>query len=119
MSSSRIDEDTLSSGPPGHCLTVLSTVSPEDRSQRSSSTAHELCVALLQVSRPRNGKDVKLRLVVSSQTNVPVQLSISIHVQAMRHNGAADASIQTELKDATLPPGEGDLLLLLLLLGVL
>lgn len=63
---------------------------------------------LLQVSRPENGKDVTLKLVVTSKTSVALQLSINISVQAMRHNGTPAANILSEVKEETLQPREGD-----------
>lgn len=65
-------------------------------------------VLLLQVSRPENGKDVNLKLVVTSKTTVALQLSISISVQAMRHNGTPAVNILSEAKEETLQPRKGD-----------
>lgn len=62
---------------------------------------------LLQVSRPENGKDVTLKLVVTSKTSVALRLSINISVQAMRHNGTPAANVLSELRDETLQPGKG------------
>lgn len=63
---------------------------------------------LLQVSRPENGKDVYLKLVVTSKTSVALQLSINISVQAMRHNGTPVVNILSEVKEETLQPRKGD-----------
>lgn len=61
-----------------------------------------------QVTRPENGKDVKLELVLTSKTTVALQLSINISVQAMRYNGTPAVDIQSEVKDETLQPNTGD-----------
>lgn len=66
------------------------------------------CVVVLQVTRPENGKDVKLELVLTSKTTVALQLSINISVQAMRYNGTPAVDIQSEVKDETLQPNTGD-----------
>lgn len=63
---------------------------------------------LLQVSRPENGKDVNLRLVVTSETSAVLQLSINISVQAMRHNGTPAVTLLSQVKEETLLPGKGD-----------
>ncbi|KAF0035592.1 hypothetical protein F2P81_013350 [Scophthalmus maximus] len=61
----------------------------------------------VQVSKPLNGKDVKLDLVLRSESRVARPLSINISVQAMRYNGSAVAHIQTEVKEEILQPGKG------------
>lgn len=73
-----------------------------------SSTDVGLCPVLLQVSRPENGKDVNLKLVVTSNTSVALQLSINITVQAMRHNGTPAVNILSEVTEETLQPWKGD-----------
>lgn len=65
------------------------------------------CVAL-QVSKPENGKDVSLKLVVHSKNTAAMPLSVNISVQAMTHKGTPAVNIQTELKEETLQPGKGD-----------
>ncbi|XP_047188629.1 protein-glutamine gamma-glutamyltransferase E isoform X2 [Scophthalmus maximus] len=60
-----------------------------------------------EVSKPLNGKDVKLDLVLRSESRVARPLSINISVQAMRYNGSAVAHIQTEVKEEILQPGKG------------
>lgn len=70
----------------------------------------ELLTLLLQVTRPENGKDVNLELVVTSKTTVALQLSINISVQTMRYNGTPAVNIQGEVKDQTLQPYTGSAL---------
>uniref|UniRef100_A0A674MLG2 Protein-glutamine gamma-glutamyltransferase 2 n=1 Tax=Takifugu rubripes TaxID=31033 RepID=A0A674MLG2_TAKRU len=56
----------------------------------------------------KNGKDVNLKLVVTSNTSVALQLSINITVQAMRHNGTPAVNILSEVTEETLQPWKGD-----------
>ncbi|KAM7401597.1 hypothetical protein PAMP_016902 [Pampus punctatissimus] len=58
-----------------------------------------------EVSKPVNGKDVHLNLVLHSESRVTRQLSINITVQGMRYNGSPVVSIQTEVKQEMLQPG--------------
>lgn len=74
---------------------------------RTTCIAGEFCVVVLQVTKPENGKDVKLKLAVTSRTSVQLQLSINISVQAMKHNGTAAANIQSEVREDALQPGKG------------
>lgn len=62
----------------------------------------------LQVTKPENGKDVSLKLVVHSKNTVVMPLSVVISVQAMRHNGRAGANIKSEVTEKTLSPGKGE-----------
>uniref|UniRef100_A0A7N6FF45 Protein-glutamine gamma-glutamyltransferase 2 n=1 Tax=Anabas testudineus TaxID=64144 RepID=A0A7N6FF45_ANATE len=61
-----------------------------------------------QVSKPMNGEDVSLKLVLHSESTADRPLSININVQAMRYNGSRAVNIQNELKEETLQPGKGD-----------
>lgn len=67
---------------------------------------------MLQVSPPRNGKDVRLELLLRSESSSVRSLSINISVQAMTYDGFLGANIQTEVMDKILLPGKGDPLLL-------
>lgn len=62
----------------------------------------------LQVTKPENGKDVSLKLVVHSKNTVAMPLFIVISVQAMKHNGTASANIKSEVMEMTLQPGKGE-----------
>lgn len=62
----------------------------------------------LQVTKPVNGKDVSLKLVVHSKNTVAMPLSVVISVQAMRYNGTAGANIKSEVTEKTLQPGKGE-----------
>lgn len=63
---------------------------------------------VLQVSPPRNGEDVSLKLLLKSKTNVAKQLSISISVDAMMYNSRSAMGILTKMVEKTLQPGKGD-----------
>lgn len=63
---------------------------------------------LLQVTKPVRGKDVELKLVVTSQTTVDLQLSINISIQAMKHEGVPARNIQSEVKEVTIQQQKGD-----------
>ncbi|KAM7421911.1 hypothetical protein PAMA_010132 [Pampus argenteus] len=58
-----------------------------------------------EVSKPMNGKDVHLNLVLHSESKVARLLSVNITVQGTRYNGSPVVSIQTEMKQETLQPG--------------
>ena len=64
--------------------------------------------AALQVSKLTNGEDLSLRLVVHGQNTVARLLSVNISVQTMRYNGSLASNIQTETKEETLQPWQGD-----------
>ncbi|KAK2915510.1 protein-glutamine gamma-glutamyltransferase 5-like isoform X2 [Channa argus] len=57
-----------------------------------------------EVTKPINGQDVNLRLVLQSTT--AKQLSVNIGIQALTYNGAVADNIQGERKDETLQPGK-------------
>ncbi|XP_034087537.1 protein-glutamine gamma-glutamyltransferase 5-like [Gymnodraco acuticeps] len=59
-----------------------------------------------EVSPPRNGKDVRLKLLLRSESSSVRSLSINISVQAMTYDGFLAANIQTEVKDKILLPGK-------------
>lgn len=87
---------------------VKTTQSSSSQQGSSRPLMLDICPVLLQVSRPENGKDVTLKLVVTSKTSAALQLSINISVQAMRHNGTPAANILSEVKEEKLPPWKGD-----------
>ncbi|XP_076013105.1 protein-glutamine gamma-glutamyltransferase 2 [Genypterus blacodes] len=66
----------------------------------------ELSMQFEEVSKPRNGQDVSLKLLVNSKDRVTRTLSFNISVQAMTYNGSSAANIQSEVKDETLQPGK-------------
>uniref|UniRef100_UPI0037E79CDB protein-glutamine gamma-glutamyltransferase E-like n=1 Tax=Semicossyphus pulcher TaxID=241346 RepID=UPI0037E79CDB len=57
-----------------------------------------------EVSKPENGQDVSLNLVLSSESTADRPLSISISIQAMKYNGKLGETIKTEKKKETLLP---------------
>ena len=63
---------------------------------------------MLQVTPPRNGKDVRLKLVLQSESSSVRSLSVNISVQAMRYNGVPTMNIQTSVKDKILLPRRGE-----------
>ncbi|XP_045885591.1 protein-glutamine gamma-glutamyltransferase 5 [Micropterus dolomieu] len=65
----------------------------------------QVSIRFEEVSKPMNGRDVSLKLVLGTVGNAARPLSINISVQAMRHNGSPAVTIQTEVKKETLQPG--------------
>lgn len=63
---------------------------------------------VLQVSKPKDGEDVSLKLVLNSESRTARPVSINISVQAMRYNGSPVENIQSEVKEETLLPGKGE-----------
>uniref|UniRef100_A0A3B4FXS4 Protein-glutamine gamma-glutamyltransferase 2 n=1 Tax=Pundamilia nyererei TaxID=303518 RepID=A0A3B4FXS4_9CICH len=57
---------------------------------------------MLQVSKPMDGQDVSLKLVLNSESSTARPVSINISVQAMRYNGSPVENIQSEVKEETL-----------------
>ncbi|XP_070759192.1 protein-glutamine gamma-glutamyltransferase 2-like [Enoplosus armatus] len=66
----------------------------------------EVSIRFEEVSKPMNGKDVSLQLVLHSEISDARPLSINVSVQAMRYTGSPAATIQTEVKEETLQPGK-------------
>ncbi|XP_041834883.1 protein-glutamine gamma-glutamyltransferase 5 [Melanotaenia boesemani] len=66
----------------------------------------QLVMQFAEVSIPRNGEDVRMKLVLNSDSSVPRTLSVNISVQAMQHNGSPAGNIQTEVTEQTLLPGK-------------
>ncbi|XP_029990334.1 protein-glutamine gamma-glutamyltransferase E-like [Sphaeramia orbicularis] len=59
-----------------------------------------------EVSKPLNGKDVEMNLVIRSNSKDLQVLSISISVQSKTYSGSRGTNIQSEEKEKDLPPGE-------------
>ncbi|KAI9519246.1 hypothetical protein NQZ68_030778 [Dissostichus eleginoides] len=57
-----------------------------------------------EVTPPRNGKDVRLKLVLQSESSSVRSLSVNISVQAISYNGVPTMNIQTSVKDKILLP---------------
>nr|XP_046240951.1 protein-glutamine gamma-glutamyltransferase 6 [Scatophagus argus] len=72
----------------------------------STPQVPQITMRFEEVSKPMNGKDVSLKLVLHSKSAVAMQLSINISVQAMRYNGTPAANIKSEVKEETLQPGK-------------
>ncbi|KAK2861622.1 hypothetical protein Q5P01_001155 [Channa striata] len=58
-----------------------------------------------EVTKPMNGQDLSLMLVLHSESPAARQLSINISVQAMRYNGSPTVNIKSDVKEETLQPG--------------
>uniref|UniRef100_A0A3P9QFK8 Protein-glutamine gamma-glutamyltransferase 2 n=1 Tax=Poecilia reticulata TaxID=8081 RepID=A0A3P9QFK8_POERE len=58
-------------------------------------------------SRGQNGKDVNLKMIVSSDTSTTRTFSVSISVQAMKYTGQPEGNIQTEVTEQKLLPKKG------------
>ncbi len=65
------------------------------------------CV-VLQVTIPKNGEDVDLKLVLHSESTAAMKLHISIGVQAMTYNNKVAVNIQEDKVEKTLQPGDGE-----------
>uniref|UniRef100_A0A3Q2DC37 Protein-glutamine gamma-glutamyltransferase 6-like n=2 Tax=Cyprinodon variegatus TaxID=28743 RepID=A0A3Q2DC37_CYPVA len=66
----------------------------------------KLLIRFEEVSKPVDGDDVSLRLVLSSDSTVVRMLSISISVQAMRYTGRPAGNILTQATEQKLLPGK-------------
>lgn len=71
----------------------------------SLPTFPQITMRFQEVSKPLNGEDVKVNLVLQSEAAVSRPLSINISVKAISYNGTPLSSIHTELKEETLLPG--------------
>ncbi|XP_062265214.1 protein-glutamine gamma-glutamyltransferase 2-like [Platichthys flesus] len=58
-----------------------------------------------ELSKPINGKDVSIKLLLHSKSTFARLLSINISVQAMSYNGSSAGNIQSEVKEETMQPG--------------
>ncbi|XP_047438331.1 protein-glutamine gamma-glutamyltransferase 6 [Mugil cephalus] len=59
-----------------------------------------------EVSKLINTEDVKLNLLLSSESKAPRPVSVNVSVQAMRYNRSPAANIQTNTREETLQPGK-------------
>ncbi|CAI5687205.1 unnamed protein product [Oreochromis niloticus] len=66
----------------------------------------QIAMRFEEVSKPMDGQDVSLKLVLNSESRTARPVSINISVQAMRYNGSPVENIQTETKEETLLPGK-------------
>ncbi|XP_070758523.1 protein-glutamine gamma-glutamyltransferase E-like [Enoplosus armatus] len=82
------------------------TGSTDEATPSSIPPLPEVSIRFEEVSKPMNGKDVSLQLVLHSEISDARPLSINVSVQAMRYNGSPAATIQTEVKEETLQPGK-------------
>ncbi|XP_027859862.1 protein-glutamine gamma-glutamyltransferase E-like [Xiphophorus couchianus] len=76
----------------------MSTVPPPDPSQP------QLLIRFEEVSKPENGKDVNLKLILSSDSSATRTFSVNISVQAMKYTGQPEGNIQTEVTEQKLLP---------------
>ncbi|XP_014887731.1 protein-glutamine gamma-glutamyltransferase E-like [Poecilia latipinna] len=75
-----------------------SIVPPPDPSQP------QLRIRFEEVSKPENGKDVNLRMILSSDTSTTRTFSVNISIQAMKYTGQPVGNIQTEVTEQKLLP---------------
>uniref|UniRef100_A0A8C6NWD6 Protein-glutamine gamma-glutamyltransferase 2 n=1 Tax=Nothobranchius furzeri TaxID=105023 RepID=A0A8C6NWD6_NOTFU len=66
----------------------------------------QLIIQFKEDSRPVNGGDVNLKLILSSESTVTRLLSVNISIQAMRYTGQPAGNIQTEVTEQKLLPGQ-------------
>ncbi|XP_034440547.1 protein-glutamine gamma-glutamyltransferase E, partial [Hippoglossus hippoglossus] len=66
----------------------------------------EVSIRFEELSKPMNGKDMSMKLLLHSKCTFSRPLSININVQAMGYNGSSAGSIQSEVKKETLQPGK-------------
>lgn len=62
----------------------------------------------MQETIPENGQDVKLKLVVQNKNKVDLPLSITVSVQAIKHNGTLSSTIKKEMMEVTLQRSKGE-----------
>lgn len=62
----------------------------------------------MQESIPENGKDVMLKLVMQNKNKVDLPLSLSVSVQAIRHNGTPSTTIKKEVMEVTVQHNSGE-----------
>ncbi|XP_061779708.1 protein-glutamine gamma-glutamyltransferase E-like isoform X2 [Nerophis lumbriciformis] len=65
-----------------------------------------LVIHFEELSKPQYGEDVRLNLVLSSESKVERQMSLRISVKGMKYNGTLVLVILNETKEETLKPGK-------------
>lgn len=63
---------------------------------------------MVKVSKPVDGEDVKLNLILNSDSSVARQLSINIAVQSMKYTGQPAGNILTKAIEEQLLPGRSN-----------
>ncbi|KAM3621322.1 uncharacterized protein V6R79_009571 [Siganus canaliculatus] len=76
----------------------------DSEDEENSAPLIPLTLHFEEVSKPINGEDVKVNLVVHNLGSDTKSLSINISVQAMNYNGTPAAKIQGKVKEETLHP---------------
>ncbi|KAM4741222.1 LOW QUALITY PROTEIN: protein-glutamine gamma-glutamyltransferase E-like [Anableps anableps] len=71
-----------------------------------SSSHPQLSIQFEEVSKPENGKDVNLKMILKSEGSVTRMFSVNISVQAMKYTGQPAGNIQTEITEQKLLPGK-------------
>lgn len=80
---------------------------PDTNERTSTSPARsELLIRFEEVSKPENYKDVNLKMILSSNSNVSRMFSVNISVQAIKYTGQPAGNIQTEVTEQKLLPGK-------------
>ncbi|XP_043978035.1 protein-glutamine gamma-glutamyltransferase E-like isoform X1 [Gambusia affinis] len=101
VNGSRMSRDAAGSGDRvSSPASAMSTVPPPDPSKP------QLLIRFEEVSKPENGKDVNLRMILSSGSSATRTFSVNISVQAMKYTGQPDGNIQTEVTEQKLLPGK-------------
>ncbi|XP_035986258.1 protein-glutamine gamma-glutamyltransferase 6 [Fundulus heteroclitus] len=83
---------------------IEATTQPEEQIC-SPTPPPQLFIRFEEVSRPVNGEDVSVRLVLNSDSKVVRLLSINISVQAMRYTGRPAGNILANSTEQQLMPG--------------
>uniref|UniRef100_A0A3Q2T560 Protein-glutamine gamma-glutamyltransferase E-like n=1 Tax=Fundulus heteroclitus TaxID=8078 RepID=A0A3Q2T560_FUNHE len=66
----------------------------------------QLLIRFEDAVKPENGKDVKLKVILSSDSSVTRTFSVNISVQAMKYTGQPAGNILTEVTEQKLLPGK-------------
>lgn len=107
---SRVKEEACeSAGKVENGTTDLNNGSPQNatntNNQICSPTPPQLFIRFEEVSKPVNGEDVNLNLILNSDSSVVRQLSINISVQSMKYTGQPAGNILTKAMEEQLLPG--------------
>ncbi|XP_038156689.1 protein-glutamine gamma-glutamyltransferase E-like [Cyprinodon tularosa] len=70
----------------------------------SSAPQPQLLIRFEEVSKPENGKDVSLKMILSNDSSFTRTFSVNISVQAMKYTGQPAGNIQTEVTEQKMLP---------------
>ncbi|MEQ2222170.1 hypothetical protein ILYODFUR_023257 [Ilyodon furcidens] len=102
---------SLSGDKVGNQTTGINNGSPETTTQTadqicSPTPPPQLLIRFEEVSKPVNGEDVNLNMILSSTSSVTRELSININAQAMKYTGQPAGNIFTKPMKTKLLPGK-------------